>query len=44
MYFFADETCGLLLEHAHVLYGLESDAVPITYYFDLVLIFRMLQH
>ena len=32
--FFADDACGLLLEHAHVLYGLDSDAAPITSIFD----------
>ena len=31
---FADDACGLLLEQAHVLYGLDSDAVPITSIFD----------
>lgn len=36
--FFADEACALPLEHAHVLYGLESDAVPITYIFDEVIL------
>ena len=32
------ESRGLLLEHAHVLYGLESGAVPITYIFDEVIL------
>ena len=36
--FFADDACGLLLKHAHVLFRLDSDAVPITSIFDVAIV------